>query len=178
MSELLLNKDEMALIQNRLISQILERCGSLDDLVLVGIERRGADLARRLAASLEEKSKKAVSHGALDINLYRDDWTRLSGGSPFIGKSDIPKNIDGKKILLIDDVLFSGRTIRAALDAILDYGRPGSVELLVLIDRGHRELPIQANYVGRHIDTQKEAHIDVFFKERDGEDAVILSSNP
>lgn len=174
----LLDKDGMELVQKRLLAEILERSPRLDNLMLVGIERRGADLARRLARALEEAGGGKIPHGSIDINLYRDDWTRLAQDSPEIGKSDIPKSLDGKNIILVDDVLFSGRTVRAALDAIFDYGRPNRVELLVLIDRGHRELPICANYVGRHVETQKDAHVDVLLQERDGEDAVILSGNP
>lgn len=178
MSTLILNRDEMKLVQERLIAQILERTKNLDNFMLVGIERRGADLARRLARALEEAGGGKIPHGSIDINLYRDDWTRLAQDSPEIGKSDIPKSLDGKNIILVDDVLFSGRTVRAALEALFDYGRPDRVELLVLIDRGHRELPIFANYVGRHVETQKDAHVDVLLQERDGEDAVILSGNP
>lgn len=178
MSILLLNKEEMKLVLERLLAQIMEQIGCLDNLMLVGIERRGADLAKRFALAFEEKTGVTVPHGKLDINLYRDDWTRLKGGSPHIGQSDIPLNPDGKTIILVDDVLFSGRTIRAALEALLDYGRPDKVELLVLIDRGHRELPISANYVGRYVDTPKEAHIDVLLEERDGKDAVILTPAP
>ncbi len=177
MSTVLLNEEDIANIQTRLVGEILEK-NNPEDLMLVGIERRGADLAGRLASDLELKSGKKIAHGTLDINLYRDDWTCLSGGSPHIGKSSIPQSTEGKKILLIDDVLFSGRTIRAALEAILDYGRPLMVELLVLIDRGHRELPIYAKYVGKYIETAKESHIDVLFKERDGKDAVILTTSP
>lgn len=164
------------MIQKRLLADIMRNNESLEDLMLVGIERRGADLARRLAQALEWRNGKKISHNTLDINLYRDDWTRLTSGSPRIGRSYITQNPDGKKIILVDDVLFSGRTIRAAMDAILDYGRPKQIELLVLIDRGHRELPISANYVGKYIETSKESHVDVLFEERDGRDAVILNT--
>ena len=170
-----MNENEMRLTQDRLAAQILERHGDLGSLMLIGLERRGSDLAKRLAEALEAKSGVKIPHGSLDINLYRDDWTRLASGSPHIGKSSIPKNPDGMNVLLVDDVLFSGRTIRAALEALLDYGRPAKVELLVLIDRGHRELPIAADYIGGHVQAPKEAHVDVLFKERDGRDAVILS---
>ena len=142
--------------------------------MLVGIQRRGVDLARRLAGLLEARSGASVPLGTLDINLYRDDWTTLEG-KPQIGISHIPENPDGRVVLLVDDVLFSGRTVRAALEAILDYGRPRAVELAVLVDRGHRELPIHADYVGRQITTERSWHVDVLLKERDGEDMVRLN---
>lgn len=178
MDRQLLDKDGIKLVQKRLLAEILERTPRLDNLILIGIERRGADLARRLARALEEAERRGIPHGSIDINLYRDDWTRLAQDSPAIGKSDIPMSLDGKNIILIDDVLFSGRTARAALEALFDYGRPNRVELLALIDRGHRELPICANYVGRRVETQKSDHVDVLLEERDGEDAVILSAEP
>lgn len=175
MPTVIIDKNEMNLIRERLAAQIIERNPGADNLYLVGIRRRGADLAAQLASILEKRLQKNVPLGTLDINLYRDDWTRLKGGSPHIGSSSMPFSIDDKKILLIDDVLFSGRTVRAALEALLDYGRPESVELLVFIDRGHRELPVCANYVGRKIGTEKEEHIDVLFESRDGRDGVILT---
>lgn len=174
--DVVIDKKEMALIEERLAAQILERNPGAENLMLVGIQRRGADLAKRLAASLGAKLGRTIACGELDINLYRDDWTSLAGGSPHIGASDIPGGIDGRKILLVDDVLFSGRTIRAALEALLDYGRPATVELLVFIDRGHRELPICADYVGRKIGTEKKQHVDVLFEERDGRDAVLVKT--
>lgn len=170
----IINKTEMALVLDRLLAQVIERNPVIDDLVLIGIQRRGADIATRLAKSLELKTGKKIRSGTLDINLYRDDWTSLSGGMPHIGTSSIPCDLDGCKVILIDDVLFSGRTIRAALEALLDYGRPACVELLVLVDRGHRELPICADYVGRKIGTKKSDHVDVLLQERDGRDAVCL----
>ena len=172
---LLLEKDEMARVLERLASQILERHAACQEVMLVGIERRGADLARRLAALLQTRLGHAVPLGTLDINLYRDDWTSLVG-KPSIGQSHITENVDEKVIILVDDVLYTGRTIRAALEALLDYGRPCCVELLTLIDRGHRELPIHANYVGRIINTSKQEHVDVMLAERDGEDRVSLTT--
>lgn len=164
---------EMSLVEGRLAAQILENHAEADNLLLVGIQRRGADLAVRLADRLAQLGKSALL-GTLDINFYRDDWTCRSGGMPRIGESRMPVTPDGRIVILVDDVLFSGRTIRAALEAILDYGRPDCVELLTLIDRGHREFPICANYVGRNIITEKGEQIDVLLKERDGRDAVIL----
>lgn len=171
---LLLEKDEMGRILERLAAQVLERHPGCTGLMLVGIQRRGVDLARRLAVRLEARAGVRVPLGTLDINLYRDDWTSLEG-TPHIGTSHIPENPDGRVVLLVDDVLFSGRTVRAALEAILDYGRPRAVELAVLVDRGHRELPIHADYVGRQITTERDWHVDVLLEERDGEDAVKLS---
>ncbi len=171
----IMDAEALALALDRLAMQVLEKHSADDALMLVGIERRGADLARRLVKLLEQKSGRPVPIGTLDINLYRDDWTSLVG-MPVIGQSDIPGSVDEKNIVLIDDVLFSGRTVRAALNALLDYGRPHKVELLVLIDRGHRELPIQADFVGKEIETRRDEHIDVSLAERDGEDAVDLST--
>lgn len=171
---LLLEKDEMERILERLAAQVLERHPGCEGLMLVGIQRRGVDLARRLAVRLEARAGVRVPLGTLDINLYRDDWTSLEG-KPHIGTSHIPESPDGRVVLLVDDVLFSGRTVRAALEAILDYGRPRAVELAVLVDRGHRELPIHADYVGRQITTERDWHVDVLLEERDGEDAVKLS---
>ena len=175
-STLLLEKNEMARILDRLASQVLERHARCENVMLVGIQRRGADLARRLGALIEARLGAPVPLGTLDINLYRDDWTSLEG-KPHIGQSNIPGSVDERVILLVDDVLFSGRTIRAALEALLDYGRPRAVELLVLIDRGHRELPIHADYVGRVVNTSRHEHVDVLLEERDGEDAVRLGDS-
>ena len=169
----LLHADEVARVLERLASQILERHGSSDQLVLLGIQRRGVDLARRLRSVLEEKVGHKVPLGTLDINLYRDDWTTLHG-KPAIGESSIGVSLDQKDVLLVDDVLFTGRTIRAALEALLDYGRPRRVELLVLVDRGHRELPIHADYVGRQVNTARTEQVNVLVAERDGRDEVVL----
>lgn len=174
MSEnIVLNAREMRLIEERLAAQVLENHPDAKDLMLIGIQRRGADIATRLARLLAQKGSSAQL-GTLDINFYRDDWTCRNGGMPSIGESHIPQRPDDKVVLLVDDVLFSGRTIRAALEAILDYGRPRSVEVLAFIDRGHRELPISANYTGRNIVTEKGEQVDVLLEERDGRDAVIV----
>ncbi|MBO4301239.1 MAG: bifunctional pyr operon transcriptional regulator/uracil phosphoribosyltransferase PyrR [Desulfovibrio sp.] len=171
----ILEAEEIDRILERLTSQLHERHAAGDDLMLVGIERRGVDLARRLVVLLEKMFAQTVPLGSLDINLYRDDWTSLEG-KPHIGQSRIPESVDGRTIVLVDDVLFTGRTIRAALEALLDYGRPRVVELLVLIDRGHRELPIHADYVGRSINTARQEHVDVLLRERDGQDTVRLGA--
>ena len=162
-------------ILERLACEVLERHGQCERVMLVGIERRGADLARRLSALMQQKLQRPLPLGTLDINLYRDDWTSLEG-KPHIGQSRITAPVDNAEIILIDDVLFSGRTIRAALEALLDYGRPRKVELLVLVDRGHRELPIQADYIGRSVDTRPQEQVDVLLEERDGRDEVLLTA--
>ena len=169
----ILNSEELGRTVERLAYQVLERHGDCASLVLVGIQRRGADIARRLGAILESRLGAAVPFGALDINLYRDDWTTLSG-KPAIGPSVMPVALDGRDVLLVDDVLFTWRTIRAALEALLDYGRPRRVELLVLVDRGHRELPIHADYVGRTVSTARHEQVDVLLVERDATDGVRL----
>ena len=143
----LLHADEIARVLDRLACQIMERHGDCEQTVLLGIQRRGVDLAVRLGKVLEDKLGRKLPFGTLDINLYRDDWTTMHA-RPTIGESNITTPLDNKNVILVDDVLFTGRTIRAALEAILDYGRPKTVELLVLVDRGHRELPIHGDYVG------------------------------
>ncbi len=172
---ILLHADEMARTLERLASEIVERHGRCENIALLGIQRRGADLARRLTALLEARLGGKIPLGTLDINLYRDDWTVLFG-KPAIGESAIPFSLDEKDVILVDDVLFTGRTIRSALEAILDYGRPRRVELLVLVDRGHRELPIHADYVGRKVNTARAEHVNVLVSERDGKDETALQS--
>ena len=149
----LLHADEIARVLDRLACQIMERHGDCEQTVLLGIQRRGVDLAVRLGKALEDKLGRKLPFGTLDINLYRDDWTTMHA-RPTIGESNITTPLDNKNVILVDDVLFTGRTIRAALEAILDYGRPKTVELLVLVDRAHRELPIHGDYVGRKINTR------------------------
>ena len=162
----LLKREDMARTLERLASEVVERHGAdAERLLLVGIQRRGVDLARRLTIHQKRKTGKNIPLGTLDINLYRDDWTSMAA-FPALGASSIPLPLEERKVLLVDDVLYTGRTVRAALEAILDYGRPDSVELLVLVDRGHRELPIHADYVGRA----------VLLAERDGSDEVRLVS--
>ena len=173
-STILLDKAHIARTIERLASQILENYDTCDTLLLVGIQRRGADLAKRLSQHLATRLHKELPLGTLDINLYRDDWTSLQG-NPHIGASQMPSRIDGKTIILVDDVLYTGRTIRAALEALLDYGRPQKVELMVLLDRGHRELPIQADYIGHSVTTATHEHVDVLLEEKDGIDEVRLN---
>ena len=170
----LMQKDEVQRTLERLAYQILEKHGDCQNVLLVGIQRRGADIAYRMAKLLAARLGSPINVGTLDINLYRDDWTSLAG-KPRIGESNIPMDIDDTVVVLIDDVLFTGRTIRAALEALMDYGRPSKVELLVLVDRGHRELPIHADYVGRTVNTSHEEQVNVLLVEHDGVDEVRLS---
>ncbi len=173
-AKLLMNAAEMGRALERLTYEIIERHGDCSDMQIVGIERRGADLARRLRAILRERLGRELPLGTLDINLYRDDWTSMES-SPHVGTSRIISDVSGASLLLVDDVLYTGRTIRSALEAIMDYGRPSRVELLVLVDRGRRELPIQPDYVGRRLDTAASERVDVLLAERDGRDEVLLS---
>lgn len=173
--KIVMNGKEVARTLERLAFEILERHGECTELALIGIQRRGVELAQRLRKLLEARLNCELPMGKLDINLYRDDWTNLAH-QPQINQTDIPFAIDGRKVILVDDVLYSGRTIRAALEAILDFGRPRKVELLVLVDRGHRELPIQADYMGKMLPTSREERVDVYVKEMDGEDRVRLAS--
>lgn len=172
-SKVLMNAEEIARTMDRMATEIVERHGSCDDVAILGIQRRGVDLAARLRKTLQDKLGCEIPSGLLDINLYRDDWTTLEV-QPQINKTEIFFDIDGKHIILVDDVLFTGRTTRAALEAILDFGRPKTVRLLVLVDRGHRELPICADYIGKTVDTRRGEHVDVFLKERDGREEVVL----
>lgn len=169
MKNVLLSKEEIDAVIHDLASKILQRHPDLSRIMLVGIERRGADLAKRLRSLLGG----SVRIASLDINLYRDDWTTLEG-KPQIAHSTIAGRLDGEIVILVDDVLYTGRTIRAALEALLDYGRPQKVELLALIDRGHRELPIQPDYTGMAIKTDRTGIINVFLEERDGMECVSI----
>jgi pyrimidine operon attenuation protein/uracil phosphoribosyltransferase len=159
----------------RIAHEILERNRGVEELAFVGIRRRGVPLARRLARLVNEISRHEVPTGALDITLYRDDLMRHAvGAQPEIRRTEIPFSIDDKRILLVDDVLYTGRTIRAALDALIEFGRPRSIQLVVLVDRGHRELPIKADYVGKNIPTSPTQSVQVHLTEIDGRDAVEL----
>jgi pyrimidine operon attenuation protein/uracil phosphoribosyltransferase len=159
----------------RLALEIAERLHGLDKVVLIGIHRRGVPLARRIAEAMERAEKVQVPVGALDINLYRDDFSH-AGVAPVLRGTQVDFDIEGKSVILVDDVLFTGRTIRAALDALVDLGRPSRVQLAVLVDRGHRELPIQADYVGLSLATRHSDHVELHLQEIDGEDALILES--
>jgi len=157
----------------RLAHEILEKNADLDLLCFIGIRRRGVPLAQRLAQKIEALERRAIPVGILDINLYRDDLSTV-GVQPVLNGTEINFSITGKHIILMDDVLYTGRTIRAALDALFDQGRPASVQLLALIDRGHRELPIEARYVGRMVQTTDIEIIEVKFQEIDQTEKVLL----
>lgn len=158
---------------SRLASEIVERNQGADGLLLLGIRRRGVPLAERLATKIKQLEAADVLVGALDITLYRDDLSTIAP-YPVVNKSELPTPITDKTIVLVDDVLYTGRTVRAALDHIMDYGRPRRIQLAVLIDRGHRELPIQADYVGRAVPTTEREIIKVMLEEIDGVDQVVI----
>ena len=160
----------------RIAHEIVERHAStLADLGIVGIRTRGVPIAKRLAKTIHDVSGQDVPTGALDITLYRDDLMGASVGvAPLVRKTEIPFSIDGRTIVLVDDVLYTGRTTRAALDALTDFGRPKSIQLVVLVDRGHRELPIKADYVGKNVPTSRQESVQVKLRELDGVDEVVL----
>src|SRR5512142_3388990 len=163
----------------RIAHEIVERNGpdrgGLDDVALVGVRTRGVPLARRIAHNVGEIVSREIPTGALDITLYRDDLMRHTvGPQPVVRSTEIPFSIDDRRILLVDDVLYTGRTVRAALDALIDFGRPKSIQLVVLVDRGHRELPSQADYVGKNLPTSLRQSVQVRLQEIDGRDEVAL----
>jgi pyrimidine operon attenuation protein/uracil phosphoribosyltransferase len=157
----------------RLAHEILERTRDLNQLAFIGIRRRGVPLAQRLAKKITALEERTIPVGSLDIQLYRDDLSTVAN-QPVVSATDISFPVTGKDVILMDDVLYTGRTIRAALDALFDHGRPARVQLLVLIDRGHRELPIEARYVGRIVQTTSNEIIEVKFQEIDGLEKVLL----
>ena len=157
----------------RIAHEILERNKGTRDLVLIGVRRRGVPLAQRIAALIKEIEGAAVPLGIVDITLYRDDLSKL-GYNPVLRTTDVPFSINDKKVVLVDDVLFTGRTVRAALDALMDLGRPQLVQLAVLVDRGHRELPIRADFVGKNVPTSHREVISVQMLEVDGRDQVVI----
>jgi pyrimidine operon attenuation protein / uracil phosphoribosyltransferase len=163
----------IAKVLDQMTRKMIESHQQLDNLALVGIHTRGVYIARRMQALARGLTSIEPPTGSVDINLYRDDWTRVAQ-HPIVRQSDIPFNVDEKEIILVDDVLFTGRTVRAAMDALIDFGRPARIELAVLIDRGHRELPIQANYVGRTVKTAAREAVNVLLAECDGMDRVDL----
>lgn len=159
----------------RIAHEIIERNKGIEQCILVGIKTRGAFLAERLAKRIEEIEGKAIKTGELDITLYRDDLSLKNGtDEPLVQEVDITHDVTAKKVILVDDVLYTGRTVRAAMDAVMDLGRPAQIQLAVLIDRGHRELPIRADYVGKNIPTSSSERIIVKVVEKDGLDAVTI----
>ena len=169
----ILDAADIERIVTRITHEILEVHKGTEKLSLIGIQTRGVFLARRIQSLINKIEGIEIPAGVIDITLYRDDWTRISH-HPVVQATDIFFSIDEKQIVLVDDVLFTGRTIRAAMDAIMDYGRPDRIELAVLVDRGHRELPVQANYVGKHIATRRLETVNVLLSEHDGIDQVVL----
>jgi len=172
--------DEQAIRRalTRIAHEIIEKNKGIEDCILVGIRTRGIYIANRLAERIEQIEGKKVTVGELDITLYRDDLTvKTENQEPLFKGSDIPKDINNQKVILVDDVLYTGRTVRAALDAIIDIGRPASIQLAVLVDRGHRELPIRADFVGKNIPTSSSERIVVQLKEVDETDKVSIFEN-
>lgn len=172
-TRMLLDASDIEHILKRMTLEIIEAHKSLDNIALIGIQTRGVYLAKRIQELLSHTESIVPATGAVDINLYRDDWTRI-GHHPTVRKTDISFDVDNKQIILIDDVLYTGRTVRSALDALVDFGRPARIELAVLIDRGHRELPIQANYTGKFIQTATDEAVNVLLSECDETDRVDL----
>jgi pyrimidine operon attenuation protein/uracil phosphoribosyltransferase len=170
-----MDSERMSRSLTRIAHEILERNRGVGDLALVGVRTRGVPIARRLAAILREITGTEVPTGALDITLYRDDLMKTAvGPQPIVRRTEIPFSIDGRHIVLVDDVLYTGRTVRAALDALIDFGRPSTIQLVVLVDRGHRELPVKADYVGKNVPTSRRETIHVRLAEIDGRDEVTL----
>ncbi|MBM7618917.1 pyrimidine operon attenuation protein/uracil phosphoribosyltransferase [Bacillus tianshenii] len=177
MSEKAIILDEQAIRRalTRIAHEIIERNKGVEDSVLVGIKTRGIHLAKRLASRINEIEDKEIPVGELDITLYRDDLTtKTQDNEPLVKGSDIPVSITNKKVILVDDVLFTGRTVRAGMDALMDFGRPSQIQLAVLVDRGHRELPIRADFVGKNIPTSSAEKIVVELSEIDLNDQVSI----
>ncbi len=157
----------------RIAHEIMERNNGTDELVLIGLRSRGVDLARRIAKELKMIGGAGIPVGTLDVTLYRDDLGKV-GPQPVVRKTEIPFSINEKRVVLVDDVLFTGRTIRAAMDGLIDLGRPRLIQLAVLVDRGHRELPIRADYVGKNVPTSHQEQVQVLLTEEDGVDKVLV----
>jgi len=170
-----MDADRMSRALTRIAHEILERNRGLDEVALVGIRTRGVPIARRLGQLLREINGDHVPTGSLDITLYRDDLMRNAvGPQPVVCRTEIPFSIDDRRILLVDDVLYTGRTTRAALDALIDFGRPRAIQLVVMVDRGHRELPIKADYVGKNVPTSLKQSVQVRLQEIDGVDEILI----
>lgn len=175
---LVMDEDRIGRTLARIAHEIVERNRGVEELALVGIRTRGVPIARRLSAKIAEITGHTVPVGALDITLYRDDLMRHAvGPQPLVRSTEIQFSIDDKTILLVDDVLYTGRTIRAALDALIDFGRPRAIQLVVLVDRGHRELPIKADYVGKNLPTSLRESVRVRLQETDGIDEVVIEKD-
>jgi pyrimidine operon attenuation protein / uracil phosphoribosyltransferase len=175
--KLLMTATEIDLVLTRISAEILEKLGSREDFAIIGIRRRGVPLAQRLRSKMEAILKRPIPFGILDITLYRDDLTTISN-RPMLRETLIDFDFNDLSLVLVDDVLYTGRTIRAALDGIVDLGRPKKVQLAVLVDRGHRELPIQADYVGKTVQTEEDDTVEVRLIEEDQEERVVLLRRP
>ncbi len=175
-TKIILTAEDIERVLTRMSYEIIEKHKGVKDLALAGIVTRGDTLAKRLRDKILQLEGVKLQVGAMDINLYRDDWTRISH-HPTVRPSKITYPVDDKKIILVDDVLFTGRTIRAAMEAMMDFGRPARIELAVLVDRGHRELPIQADYKGISLDTLHDETVNVFLLENDGKDSVLIEQD-
>ena len=173
--KIIMTPEDISRTLARIAHEIIEQNKTIDHLILVGMRTRGVPLAKRLATNIEGFGKIKIPVGALDINLYRDDLSSLDR-QPIVQRTDIPANIDGKSIVLVDDVLYTGRSTRAAMDALIDLGRPQSIQLAVLVDRGHREMPIRPDYVGKNIPSSRHEEIQVQLVETDGIDEVAIVS--
>ena len=168
----ILSENDIDRVIKRISHEILERNRGSESLVFIGLQKRGVPLAKRIAENIKNFEGTKIETGKLDITFYRDDIGKNI--KPIAQITDISFDIEGKNVILVDDVLYTGRTVRAALDAIIDFGRPRSIQLVVLIDRGHRELPIRADYVGKNLPTSHNESVEVKLKETDGEDSVTL----
>ncbi len=169
----IMDSDQMRRAITRLTHEIIENNQGIEDLALIGILRRGVPMAERIADKIREIENREIPVGTLDITLYRDDLA-VRTSQPVVRPSKVLFPLDNKKIVLVDDVIFTGRTIRSALDAVMDLGRPSLIQLAVLVDRGHRELPIRADYVGKNVPTSRREAVAVRFKETDGRDEVFI----
>jgi pyrimidine operon attenuation protein/uracil phosphoribosyltransferase len=169
----IMTADEIRRATTRLSHEIVEKQAGTDGLMLIGIQRRGVPIARRIADQIAEHEGAIVPVGALDITFYRDDLSMVAQ-QPVVKGTELPAGIDGRTVVLVDDVLYTGRTIRAAMDALVDFGRPQAIRLAVLVDRGHRELPIRADHVGKNVPTSREEIVRVHVEEIDGEDGVEI----
>jgi pyrimidine operon attenuation protein / uracil phosphoribosyltransferase len=169
----IMNAAEMDLALNRIAAEIIEKISPRDEFAIIGIRRRGVHLAQRLCSKIGAILKRPLLSGILDITLYRDDLTTV-GHRPMLRETSIDFDISNLSLILVDDVLYTGRTVRSALDGLVDLGRPNRVQLAVLVDRGHRELPIQADYVGKYVQTAGDESVEVLLNEEDGEERVIL----
>ena len=173
--QVVLRGSDIDRILTRMAHEILEKHRGAENLVLIGIRTGGVFLANRIRERILSIEGTDIPRGDLDITLYRDDWTRIAL-QPIVQKTELPFSLDGKQVILVDDVLFTGRTVRAAMDALIDFGRPDRIELAVLVDRGHRELPINANYVGKYIETIHDTMVNVYLKEHTGREEVAITA--